>query len=77
MCIAIPKKVIKVDNTSFTAIIIDNDEEIKIDIALLDKIKVGDYIVIQSGVAIQSMSEIEANEIFKVWNSAVDSTNDS
>ncbi len=69
MCIAIPKKVIKIDKTTNKAIVQDNDNELEVNISLIEILKEGDYVLVQSGFAVQAMDEKEAEESLSLWRS--------
>lgn len=69
MCIAIPKKVIKVEKGENKALVLDNDNELEVNISLIDTIEEGDYVIVQSGYATQAMNEKEAEESLSLWRS--------
>lgn len=66
MCLAIPAKIIKIDG--FTAEV-DIEGNIKeVNITLTPEAKVGDYLLLHAGYAIQLIDEKSADEIFKAWD---------
>ena len=66
MCLAIPAKIIKIDG--FTAEV-DIEGNIKeVNITLTPEAKVGDYLLLHAGYAIQILDEKSANEIFEAWD---------
>lgn len=69
MCIAIPKKVIKVEKGENKALVLDNGNELEVNISLIDSIEEGDYVIVQSGYATQAMNEKEAEESLSLWRS--------
>ncbi len=69
MCIAIPKKVIKIDKVKNIAVVQDNDAEIEVNISLIESLNEGDYVLVQSGYATQAMDEKEAEESLSLWRS--------
>ena len=69
MCIAIPKKVLKIDKVENKATVQDNDDELVVNISLIDSLNEGDYVIVQSGYATQAMDEKEAEESLSLWRS--------
>jgi len=65
MCLAIPGKIISIkDNTAKV-----DFGNIKKDVFLgIVKAKVGDYILVGSGMAVQKLSKKDATKIIKEWN---------
>ena len=69
MCIAIPKKVLKIDKVENKATVQDNDDELVVNISLIDSLNEGDYVIVQSGYATQAMDEKDAEESLALWKS--------
>jgi hydrogenase expression/formation protein HypC len=69
MCIAIPSKIVKIENNMAT---IDVDG-VKRDasLLLLDEPKVGDYVIVHAGFAIHKIDEADALESLKLLREAV------
>lgn len=67
MCLAIPGKIIKIDSDKNHAII-DYGEgtQRKANISLVD-VKVGDYVLIHAGFAIEVLNEKEAKETLDLF----------
>jgi hydrogenase expression/formation protein HypC len=70
MCLAIPAKVISIDGSIAQADMMGNTTSA--DISLLEKVHIGDYIMVHAGFAIQKYDEDEAmatldllSELFK------------
>jgi hydrogenase expression/formation protein HypC len=66
MCLAIPAKVISLkDNVAQ----VDFGEGVlrEVNVTLVDA-KVGDYVLVHAGYAIQVLSEEEAHETLKLWS---------
>jgi hydrogenase expression/formation protein HypC len=59
MCLAIPAKVIKIEGKSATVEIGGVSKQINIE--LIDKVKLGDYLIVHTGFALQKLDEKEAN----------------
>lgn len=73
MCLSIPAKVISINNDK--AIVTVGGTEYEASLQLLDDVKVGEYILLHTGFAIQKISEEEAIETLKVFDE-FDSLND-
>jgi hydrogenase expression/formation protein HypC len=66
MCLAIPAKIISIQGDNAQ---VDFGEGVlrEVNIALVDA-KVGEYILVHAGYAIQVLSEKEAQETLRLWN---------
>jgi len=66
MCLAIPAKIMNIENDKAK---VDFGEKVlrEISIALVSA-KVGDYVLVHAGYAIQVMDEKEAQETLQLWN---------
>jgi hydrogenase expression/formation protein HypC len=64
MCLAIPSKIVKIEDNMG---IIDV-EGVKKDVSLLliEDPRVGDYVIVHAGFAIQKINDAEANESLKI-----------
>ena len=60
MCLGIPAKIIKIDGEFADANI--NGARIRIGLQLLENVKVGDYVLVHTGYALEILSEEEARE---------------
>jgi hydrogenase expression/formation protein HypC len=69
VCIAIPKKVIRIEKGENKATVLDNDNELEVNISLIDSLEEGDYVIVQSGYATQAMDEKDAEESLALWKS--------
>jgi hydrogenase expression/formation protein HypC len=65
MCLAIPGKVESVDFPFATVDFNGTKKKVRID--LLDDLKVGDYVLVHVGFAIQRMDEEDVKELEKIW----------
>jgi hydrogenase expression/formation protein HypC len=65
MCLAIPAKVVKIQNGKAE---VDFGEGIlrEVDVSLVE-VKVGDYVLVHAGYAIQVLSREEAEETLRLW----------
>ena len=66
MCLAIPARIIEING--FTAKVDMAGNRRNADIALLDSVSVGDYILIHAGFAIHRLDPLEAEETLKLFN---------
>ena len=66
MCLAIPGKVISIDEDKAQ---VDFGEGVlrEVNVALVEA-KVGDYVLVHAGYAIQIVDQTEALEALKLWN---------
>ncbi len=65
MCLAIPAKIISVDGNHANA---DFDgSQKKIIIALVPKVKIGEYVIVHAGMAIEQINESAAKESINIW----------
>lgn len=70
MCLAIPGKIVNIDGDEAY---VDYGGSMKTaNISMVDA-KVGQYVVVHAGFAIEVMDEEEANETLKLWNDFLDS----
>ncbi len=67
MCLAVPIKVVEVLDGQL-AVGEQQGVQIEFSTALLDVVKIGDYVLVHTGIAIETLSEDEANETLAVWN---------
>ncbi len=66
MCLAVPAKVLRVDGDKAK---VDFGEGVlrEVDVTLVDA-KVGDYVLVHAGYAIQKLSPEEAMETLRLWS---------
>lgn len=69
MCLAIPSKVIKIENNMAT-IDVDGVQR-SASMMLLEDVAVGDYVIVHAGFAIQKLDEAAAAESLKLLREAV------
>jgi len=70
MCLAIPAKIVNIDGDGAR---VDFGEGVlrEVNVMLVDA-KVGDYVLVHAGYAIQILSEEEALETLRLWNEILD-----
>ena len=67
MCVAIPAKIIEITNNM--GIIDIEGAKREVSLILLEEAKIGDYVIVHAGFAIQRLDETEAFESLKVLRS--------
>jgi hydrogenase expression/formation protein HypC len=72
MCLAIPGVIIALDNYD-SALIDILGLESKVNIQLIENLKVGDYVLIHAGCAIQKIDKDYFEELQKIFQSILDS----
>jgi len=65
MCLAIPAQILEI--TRDRAIADFGGVKREIMLSLLENVKVGDYVIVHTGFAIETLNEQEALETLKVW----------
>lgn len=66
MCLAIPGKIIEVNGDTATVDYVMEKRKVK----LAKNFKVGDYVLVSAGIAIQKVPEREAKEALKIIKSS-------
>jgi len=69
MCLAIPAKIIKIDDNMGTIDMEGTQREVSL--LLLEDAKIGDYVIVHAGFAIHKIDEAEAKESLKVLRELV------
>ncbi len=65
MCLAVPMKVMSITGDRAQALL--GDVEREIGLAMLPDVKVGDYVIVHAGFAIQRLDELEAKETLDLF----------
>lgn len=66
MCLAIPGKVISIDKKTHHAAVSFNGIEKNINIEVVD-VRIGDYVVVHAGYAIEKLKRKDAKETLKLF----------
>jgi len=69
MCLAIPAKITKIENSMGTIDMEGIQREVSL--LLLEDAKIGDYVIVHAGFAIHKIDEAEAKESLKVLRELV------
>jgi len=64
MCLGVPAKVIRVDNETATVLI--GEVSYQANVALLDEVVPGDYIILHAGFGIEKVDPLEAEETIRL-----------
>jgi len=72
MCLGIPSKVIEVDPAFRTGRIDYLGAKIKANFALLDDVKIGDWVIVHAGFAISRLDEADALETLDMLREMAD-----
>jgi hydrogenase expression/formation protein HypC len=65
MCLAVPAEIVEIEGN--TATLDFGGARRKANISLLEDAKIGDYVIVHVGYAIQKLSKEEALESQKIW----------
>ncbi|MEJ2307294.1 MAG: HypC/HybG/HupF family hydrogenase formation chaperone [candidate division WOR-3 bacterium] len=65
MCLAIPMKLIKIEGNKGVVELSGIQKEVSLN--LLTNVKVGDYLIIHAGFALEKLNEKEAKETLSIW----------
>jgi hydrogenase assembly chaperone HypC/HupF len=71
MCLAVPGLIIALDD--YSALIDIMGLESKVNVQLIENLKVGDYVLIHAGCAIQKIDKDYFEELQKIFKSILDS----
>lgn len=66
MCLAIPGEVKELDGEY--ALVDYGGAKSRVNVSLVDDLRVGDYVIVHVGYAIQKMTKEEAAESIKLWD---------
>jgi hydrogenase expression/formation protein HypC len=65
MCLAIPGKVISIDGTEGTVDFGGVTQKVRVD--LIQNLKIGDYVIVHTGFAIERLDKEDALETLRLW----------
>jgi hydrogenase expression/formation protein HypC len=66
MCLGIPSKVVSVDETHKTGQVDHLGTKVLVNFALLDDVRVGQWVIVHAGFAISRLDEQEARETLEL-----------
>jgi len=67
MCLGIPSKIIRIEDTRATIDVYGAQRDISL-MLLEDQVKIGDYVLVHAGFAIQKLQEDDAKETLKLFD---------
>jgi len=65
MCIAVPMEVLEIDESAHTGRVLFSGNEMKVNLTLVSP-KVGDYVLVHAGCAIEIMQKEPAEEMLSI-----------
>jgi len=71
MCLAIPSKIVQIDDNNMAVIDVDGVRR-QASLLLLEEARVGDWVIVHAGFAIQKLDEAAALETLELLRSAAD-----
>ena len=70
MCLALPAKIISVNELSDTAVVVLGEVKKEISLALVENVEPGDYVLIHVGYALNTVSPEEAEKTLQMFAEA-------
>jgi len=70
MCLAVPAQILEI--TGDKAIADFGGVKREIMVSLLENVRIGDYVIVHTGFAIETLGEQEALETLKIWKELLD-----
>ena len=70
MCLALPARIVSVDEDSDSARVALGEVSSEVSLALVDDVAVGDYVLIHVGYALNKVSEAEAQKTLALFAEA-------
>ncbi|MBT8046750.1 MAG: HypC/HybG/HupF family hydrogenase formation chaperone [Pontiella sp.] len=67
MCLAVPVKVVDLLDGRM-AMGEQLGVQVEFSTALLDEVKIGEYVLVHTGIAIETLDEADAQETLSIWN---------
>ena len=67
MCLALPAKNISIDETTETAMVALGEVNVEVSLALVDDVRIDDYVLIHVGYALNKISQQEADKTLKLF----------
>ena len=70
MCLALPGKVLAIDEATEMATVAIDQVKVDVSLALVDDVELGDYVLIHVGYALNKLSEEEARNTLQLFAEA-------
>lgn len=71
MCLAMPTRVIEIDDNGLATVELDGVQK-KISLALIDGVEIGDYVIVHVGFALQKLDPVEAEKTLDLFREMAD-----
>ncbi len=68
MCLAVPARVEKIDEKKQMATVTLDQIKVKVSLALVDDVAIGDYVLVHVGYALNKIDEQEATATLKLFS---------
>jgi hydrogenase expression/formation protein HypC len=69
MCLAIPSKIVEIDENNFGIIDVAGSRK-RVSLMMLEEPQIGDYVIVHSGFAMRKVDEAAAKESLKILKAA-------
>jgi len=76
MCIAVPMEVLEIDESAHTGRVLFSGNEMKVNLTLVSP-KVGDYVLVHAGCAIEIIQKEPAEEMLSILEMLEEAANES
>ncbi|MGC9383791.1 MAG: HypC/HybG/HupF family hydrogenase formation chaperone [Kosmotogaceae bacterium] len=70
MCLAVPLEIVEIKGNK--AIVVRSGVRLEADIRLINNVKVGDFVLVHAGFAIQKVNREEAQKTLEIYDQMVD-----
>ncbi|NOQ34366.1 MAG: HypC/HybG/HupF family hydrogenase formation chaperone [Methylococcaceae bacterium] len=70
MCLAVPAQIISINKALDNAIVSVDKVEVEVSLSLVDDVKIGDYVLIHVGFALNKIDEEEALQTLALFEEA-------
>ncbi len=70
MCLALPARIMSIDQTTDTAMVALGEVSVEVSLALVEDVEPDDYVLIHVGYALNKISQEEAEETLKLFGEA-------
>jgi len=70
MCLALPAKIVSIDEAQDTAIVALGEVKKEVSLALVENVNPGDYVLIHVGYALNTLSPEEAERTLELFSEA-------
>ncbi len=70
MCLALPAKIISMDEKTDTAMVALGEVNVEVSLSLVEDVQIGDYVLVHVGYALNKISREEADETLRLFAEA-------